>query len=282
MGRLHVTSSAKEADLDDLDQQVIAITHRMDSVLQQLQSARVEILRGERLAAVGQLAAGIAHEIRNPLTSVKLLVQIVAREQPRDSESAKQLQVVLDEIARMERTIQSLLDFARPPTQNRTRHDLRETLGRAINLVQGRASRDRVVIEADFANESLDINADGDQLRQVFVNLFFNCMEAMPDGGHSRVALSRECAVSKHGNDSQTWCVARICDDGIGIPATVMNHLFEPFVTTKERGTGLGLAISRRIIEEHGGTLTAANRSNGGAEFTVRLPSAVQLESPVD
>lgn len=274
VGRLSVSATSKGSDLNELDGQVVAITRRMDGVLQQLHSARHEVLRSERLAAVGQLAAGVAHELRNPLTSVKLLVQIVARGVSAESRTAAQLGVVQDEIVRMERTIQSLLDFARPPVQNRLCHDLRDTLRRAINLVGGRATRDRILIEQTLPTSRCEVDGDPEQLHQVFLNLLLNSMDAMPEGGRLGVSLHLEADAS---GEPRT-CLATLSDSGSGIPETVIARLFEPFVTTKERGTGLGLAVSRRIIEEHAGTLTAANAPEGGAIFSVRLPVVTPSE----
>ena len=281
LGRLEVSSNPGAGNFDELDRQVLAITQRLDDALQQLHSARHEILRRERLAAVGQLAAGVAHELRNPLTAVKLLVQTVARSQEDNGTTAKQLGVVKDEIVRMERTIQSLLDYARPPAQNRLRHDLRETLGRALNLVESRAAHDCVGIELLLPNEPLELDGDPEQLHQVFVNLLLNGMDAMPNGGEISVKLEHDQPASHDDNSAAPTCVVTVEDRGSGIPATVIERLFEPFVTTKERGTGLGLAVSRRIIEEHSGTLTGTNGPQGGAIFSVRLPVTAR-NAPVE
>lgn len=278
-GRLEVTTSPNGGEFDELDRQVLAITQRLDGVLKQLQSARREVRRSERLAAVGQLAAGVAHELRNPLTAVKLLVQTVARDHRDDATTAKQLGVVQDEVVRMERTIQSLLDYARPPAQNRLRHDLRDTIGRALNLMQGRAERDRVRIELSLPAESLIADGDPEQLHQVFVNLLLNGMDAMPNGGQIAVTLQRGELLAPGDQSPRPASVVTVADSGAGIPESIIEHLFEPFVTSKERGTGLGLAISRRIIEEHQGTLTAANNPHGGAVFLVKLPLVTQLDS---
>lgn len=279
LGRLEVSTNSTGGEFDELDRQVIAITQRLDDVFKQLQSARHEVRRSERLAAVGQLAAGVAHELRNPLTAVKLLVQTVARDHHDDATTAKQLGVVQDEVIRMERTIQSLLDFARPPAQNRLRHDLRETIGRALNLMEGHATRDHVRIELVLPEEPMEVDGDPEQLHQVFVNLLLNGIDAMPDGGEITVTLQRDESRLTHDRSARPACVVTVTDGGAGIPDSVIERLFEPFVTSKERGTGLGLAVSRRIIEEHDGTLTAANGPHGGAIFSVTLPLVEQSQS---
>lgn len=276
LGCLEVSSTTSEMDFDEVDRQVLAITKRLQDVVQQLRSARHEVLRSERLAAVGQLAAGVAHELRNPLTAVKLLVQTVAREHRDNHDTAKQLGVVQDEVVRMERTIQSLLDFARPPAQNRMRHDLRETIGRALNLMEGSATRDHVQIQVTLPNVPFEVDGDPEQLHQVFVNLLLNGIDAISERGKISVSLQRAPSKSVSPKTTHPECAVIVADNGSGIPESVIERLFEPFVTTKDRGTGLGLAVSRSIIEEHQGTLTAANGFDGGAVFTVRLPLIVQ------
>jgi signal transduction histidine kinase len=277
LGTLQVSSHSTPGNLDELDRQVAVVTDRLAEVVKNLQTARNEVLRSERLAAVGQLAAGVAHELRNPLTAVKLLLQTIGRKLPSGSLTEKKMGVVQDEIARMERTIQSLLDFARPPIQHRVRHDLRETLGRAMNLVEGRAVRDRVLIEPQMPNEPAEVDGDPEQLHQVFVNLLLNSMDAMPDGGPLTVILRIEAPAFRAAG-TKPLCEVTVTDSGSGISAPVIEHIFEPFMTTKQRGTGLGLAVSHRIIEEHGGTLTAANAPTGGAVFSVKLPIVTRLE----
>jgi two-component system sensor histidine kinase HydH len=268
LGNILVEPSTDDVDLDAIDRQVRAIAGRLHEVVVQLEGARREAICNERLAAVGQLAAGVAHELRNPLTAVKLLVQTASLNASSDNRSLKQLTVAQDEISRMERTIQNLMDFAKPASVQRLPHDLRNTICRAINLVQGRARQDEIQIESAENDGPLPVLGDPEQLHQVFVNLLLNGMDAMPNGGVLKVELRRHSAP---GHDDSA-CEVAVIDQGSGIPPDLLNHIFEPFVTTKTRGTGLGLAISKRLIEEHGGQLMAGNHSQGGAVFTVRLP----------
>jgi signal transduction histidine kinase len=252
-------------DLPELHQQVQAVSSHIKEVLEQLAQARQETMLADRLAAVGELAAGVAHELRNPLTAVKLLIQNAAQRPTERPLSEKQLRIVQDQLVRMECTIQGLLDFARPPNMHRVRHDLRDTLRRALNLVEGRAKQENVTIREECPPVPVVVDGDPEQLHQVFVNLLLNGIESMPEGGPLQVVLQTPA-------NGDGCARVMVCDDGNGIPDTVRERLFEPFVTSKERGTGLGLAISRRIIEQHGGKLTAANRARKGAVFTVQLP----------
>lgn len=262
------------SDLPELQQQVETVSNQIKRVVDQLHEARHEAIRAERLAAVGGLAAGVAHEIRNPLTSIKLLVQMAAQRYPDRPLSVKQLLVIQQEIARMETTIQSLLDFARPPTLHRICHDLRDTLQRALNLTEARAVQDRVAIASQWPDQPVLVDGDPEQLHQVFVNLLLNGVESMGQGGTLRVTIDT--------NEPPGRCRVAFCDSGSGIPQPVMERIFEPFVTSKEHGTGLGLAVSRRIVQEHGGSISACNQPCG-AIFTVELPlSGVADEVPPD
>jgi two-component system, NtrC family, sensor histidine kinase HydH len=252
------------SDLPGLHQQVQAVATRIRQVLEELQQARHQAMLAERLAAVGGLAAGVAHELRNPLTSVKLLIQTAAQRQSNTTLAGQQLQVALQEIARMESTIQGLLDFARPPELHRVAHDFRMTLRRATNLVEGRAKQQNVAIAEKVPNAPVIVNGDPEQLHQILINLFLNGIEAMPQGGSLTVAVETDEAAHR-------VCRVSVSDSGEGIPQQILSRIFEPFATSKEHGTGLGLAISHRIAREHGGVLLAANRAEGGAVFTLEL-----------
>lgn len=260
VGQLEVTP---QADLPAIQQQVDVIVDRMRRVMQELHQARQETMRAERLAAVGELAAGIAHEIRNPLTSVKLLIQTM-HHRLQQHMPPQTFDVVLEEINRMESTIQGLLDFARPPILQRARHDLRQIVRRAVHLIDGNARHNRVVLASHFADEPVWVNADAEQLHQVCINLLLNGIESMTAGGTLDIHVAADVAAS----------VARVCfeDTGAGIPENVLPRLFEPFVTSKDRGTGLGLAVSRRIVTNHSGRLLAANRLDGGAALIIEIP----------
>ena len=253
------------ADLPGLHQQVQTVVVQLRQVMEELQQTRRQAMSAERLAAVGELAAGVAHEIRNPLTSVKLLIQTAAQRQPQTALSGKQLQVMEQEIARMENIIQGLLDFARPPTLHRVQHDLRTTVRRALNLVQGRAKHQNVAVVEQMPETPVVVDGDPEQLHQILVNLFLNGIEAMPQGGSLTVALQT-------GDGDGSACRVVVSDSGSGISRPVLDRIFEPFVTSKEHGTGLGLAVSHRIAKEHGGTLLANNRTEGGAILTLELP----------
>lgn len=254
-------------ELTSIQRQVELIVQRLRETGQALQAARNEVLRSERLAAIGGLAAGVAHELRNPLTSVKLLLQHAASQGGASAVvPAARLSLILEEIDRMEGTIQGLLDFSRPAAPQRQVHDLRHTLKRAVHLVEGRAEKQHVRREIQLGPQPLMVNGDPQQLHQVFVNLLINAIEAMPQGGTIEVTLDAQPA--------DATIRLRIRDSGQGIPPELVPRLFEPFASGKERGTGLGLAVSRRILEEHGGTISIQPVAPQGTEVVVTLPAA--------
>jgi two-component system, NtrC family, sensor histidine kinase HydH len=262
-------------ELASIQQQVGVVVDRLRRTGDELQAARREVVRSERLAAIGGLAAGVAHELRNPLTSVKLLLQHAASRGGDAVVAAPRMELILDEIERMEATIQGLLDFSRPARPQRQLHDLRQTIERAVNLVEGRAKKQQVTTELSLGLVPVMVNGDPQQLHQVFVNVLINGIEAMPHGGQLTVSLAAA------ENDK---LVVEIEDTGEGIPSELLPRLFEPFATGKDRGTGLGLAVSRRIVEEHGGTVEVCPRLAQGTAFHITLPgvrAVPRLAEPV-
>jgi signal transduction histidine kinase len=271
-------------NVEDVQQQAERVAERMRQVSEELQIARGEVLRSERLAAVGELAAGVAHEIRNPLTSIKLLLQHAVRQSTGLRMEEAKVNLILDEIDRMELIIQGLLDFSRPPRLNRVRHDLRDTLQRALNLVEARAHQQKIEIIVHAGEAPLTVDGDTEKLHQVLVNLLINAIEEMNEGGKLTIdarlipgpsSQDTRDANSNPARKDGKFVQIVIRDTGSGIPIDLLPRLFEPFATTKERGTGLGLAVSRRIIHEHSGRIYAQNRNDGGAEFLFEIPAAV-------
>ena len=261
--------------LSDLQHQAEAIVTRLKNAQLELNQSRAEVVRSERLAAVGQLAAGIAHELRNPMTSVKLLLQHAARRGGSSALKTEQLELILDEIGRMETTIGGLLDFSRQQPLRVTTHDFRQTLQRALTLMEARARHQKIRIQLHAPDDPVMLSGDVELLHQVLVNLCINAIESMPECGSLTVTLS---AASE---DSPVQVA--ISDTGPGINPETLPKLFDPFTTTKERGTGLGLAVSRRIVAQHRGTLTGVNSPGGtGATFTMELPRHPEATGPLE
>ncbi len=255
--------------LEEMEAALGVLAGQVNAVVERLQQSQREALRAEQLAAVGQMAAGFAHEVRNPLTSMKILVQSAA-EQPGAELRGRALVVLEEEIDRLERLTSSFLDFARPPHPALETCDARAVLEDAAELVAGRAGLRDVRLECDGPADPVWLEADPGQLRQVMLNLLLNALEAVPDGGVVRARLV--LPDSHEAPDRDGWVEVLVEDSGPGLPAHLGPDIFAPFVSTKETGLGLGLSVCKRITEAHGGEITAANAPAGGAVFRVRLP----------
>jgi signal transduction histidine kinase len=236
------------------------IRQKTVGIMDELEQSREKATRSDQLSAVGQLAAGIAHELRNPLTAVKLLVDD-AVEQNTPLRGAE-LQVLQDEVEHMEQMTQMFLDFARPPKLIRQSFDLKQVVEQCLELVRRRCEMLHIAI--DFQAEPISVMGDFQQLRQVVLNLLLNAIDAQPDGGRIEVKLAEDFDAGA--------CHIEIADEGSGISDEYRDRIFDPFVSTKETGMGLGLAISRRIVRSHGGEITTAKQANRGTIFRIDLP----------
>jgi signal transduction histidine kinase len=248
--------------LDELEGVLRTIAERIGAVVARLQQSEREARRAEHLAAVGQMAAGLAHEMRNPLMPIKILVQAAAERDPSPGLDRRDLAVLEEEIGRLERSIQTFLDFARPPQLEKRTFDAVAVLRQVADLLSARAARQEVRIECRTPPGPLPVWADVGQVRQVMLNLLLNALDAVPPGGTVWLELAAEGG----------WLTLRVKDTGRGLPAELGQRIFEPFVSTRETGLGLGLSICKRIVEAHEGEILAADRPGGGAVFTVRLP----------
>jgi signal transduction histidine kinase len=249
-----------DGDFQGLHEQVDHLAGRIEAVVAVLQEREREVRRAEQLAAVGQLAAGVAHEVRNPLTSIKMLVQLALEQNtqlpPED------LGVIDGEIRKMENSLRAFLNFATPPKAERRPVNLLDVVAAVLGLIRGRSEKQNVTVKVSDSGQPVLVTADPDQLRQVLVNLTLNALDAMPTGGNLHLVI----------RESPKKVEVEVADTGLGIAAEMAPKLFQPFASGKDTGVGLGLVISLRIAEAHGGTLTGSNSANGGAIFTLTLP----------
>lgn len=221
-----------------------------------------EFLRkSEKLNAVGQLAAGVAHEIRNPLTSLRGFVQLIERS--KEEKHQKYIEIMLSELERIEFIISEFLILAKPQAVNFEEKDIKSLIKHTITLVKSEAAMNNIQMKTKFAPKLPTIMCEQNQLKQVFINLLKNSIEAMSNGGIINIYVKQE-------NDQQI--LVRITDQGNGISAERIPNLGEPFYTTKEKGTGLGLMVSYKIIENHKGSISVQSKEGRGTTFDVLLP----------
>ena len=243
---------------------------RLYSLTQQaydeLKDAQSRLVQSARLAAIGELAAGVAHELNNPLTSVLGFSELALHGLEPDHRCRADLSVVVGEARRARGIVLNLLDFARPVQPQRLPTDLNESLQQTLALVSTRLKRDGIQVERDLDPALDPILLDASQMKQVFLNLITNASQAMPDGGTLTVRTWRE----------GDRVFVSIGDTGSGIDPETRARIFEPFFTTKPRGTGLGLSVSLGLVHNHGGQIELESRQGEGSTFTVCLP----LEPP--
>jgi signal transduction histidine kinase len=228
------------------------------------------LYRAERLAAVGQLAAGVAHEIRNPLTAIRSTMQYLLGGLDPSEPKHQLVEDVLSEVDRINGTVGGLLSLSRSGELRKTEIDLLEPLGQAVKLLQARAAEQGVEIRSEFGGNGLRVLGDAGQLKQVFLNLLINALQAMPEGG--RISVDVAPWLPQLGAQETPWVQVRIEDTGPGISPEDLRKAFDPFFTTKREGTGLGLAICHGIIEQHEGEIQLASEAGRGTTASIRLP----------
>lgn len=241
------------------------------SLYQEQRDRLRRLYRAERLAAAGQLAASVAHEIRNPLTAIRSTVQYLLGEFPPDHPKRALLDGVISEVDRIDRTVDGLLSLTRRQEFTAERLSLGELIDQSLILVKTQARNQSVEIGWSPPAAKFEVMGDVSQLRQLLLNLLLNALQAMPEGGSLSVGLTRAARSGGAGID-RGWAEVSIADTGCGIAAENLDKIFDPFFTTKQGGTGLGLSISYSIVRQHGGELEIHSRENEGTTVAVRIP----------
>jgi len=255
---------------------LLAVTGWQIRTLRRYLALQAETARQERLAALGGMAAVLAHEIRNPLGAIKGLAQFLGEKTSGDPTRAEMTQTIARETTRLERLVNDLLTYARPRPPERQAMDLAALVGRVLSLLGPAAAEAAVTVHADVARGIPPISGDPEQLQQLFGNLLLNAIQAMPNGGVVRVSAVTSPSTSSRAASApgdQTWIDVCVEDSGPGIPEADVPHIFEPFFTTRAKGTGLGLAICRQIAEAHGGTIRVSSTGPEGTRIEVTLPA---------
>lgn len=243
----------------------------------QLKKLEARIRQTERLAALGTLAAGMAHEIRNPLSAIKTFVQLLPRKLEKPGFLDKFQHTVPRELERINRLIGDLLVLAREPKYQFAVTEVKLLLRQSLELLEEELNVRNIVCQTSFCAAPLNAWGDADQLSKAFLNLVRNAIQAMPSGGHLLVAAQWEKGnplADKFPSPANGWALIQFQDTGSGIPAEDMQQIFNPFFTTKDTGTGLGLAITHKVITEHGGHIEASSQVGVGTCFTIYLPAA--------
>lgn len=239
--------------------------------LTQIRDLEEEMRRKDWLASLGEMSAGMAHEIRNPLGALAGAMQMLRRDATGDETNGRLMDIAIREATRLDNIIAEFLQYARPPALNLAEHDLNKVLAETLDLVQHEArARSNIKIVTTLADEALAAQIDQDQLRQVFWNMATNAFDAMPEGGQLTIATScRHIDVA--GRKSDVIEIA-FQDTGEGIPKQNLDKIFLPFFTTKKEGSGLGLAAVHRIVDLHGGWIKVDSRAGHGSRFVVCMP----------
>ncbi|VAX25554.1 Sensor protein of zinc sigma-54-dependent two-component system [hydrothermal vent metagenome] len=232
--------------------------------LRELKSLEKAVERSERLASMGRMAAGIAHEIRNPLSSIKGLAQYLRNKFEKDSEDHEYASVMISEVDRLNRVIRDMLNFAKPHEPKLALCNIEDIVSHSLKLTESELNEKKINIILMNKDDLPTVLADSDLLTQVFLNLFANSIEAMDENGTIEISFSEE----------EQFVIIEISDEGSGIEEENLNKIFDPFFTSKSTGTGLGLAIVYRIIENHNGKITVNSVVNKGTTFIIKLPKS--------
>lgn len=245
---------------------LIFVVKRGENIIHQRALERrkleVQLSRAERLSSMGEMAAGISHEIRNPLGIIRSSAELLQKKMAGVDPSNTVPSIIVEETRRLNNIITDFINYAKPKSPHLTPSSVEDIIERNLTFLSTQLSEKKYRVSRDVEKDLPEVMADSAMLYQAFLNIFINCMQAMPEGGEIRVALGT----------NQNGIVIHFDDEGEGIPEEAMDKIWEPFFTTKEKGTGLGLGIVKNIIESHGGRIQIHNKSEQGVRVTVELP----------
>src|SRR5262249_53223108 len=272
LGRKRTLGAFSAGDLDLLETLAAEASVALENarLYEELRKSQEIIQRADRLSALGTLAAGIAHEVRNPLVSIQTFFQLAPDRLHDEEFFTTFLTMTATEVKRISDLITELLSFARSPTRSLGLINLNETADRVVTLMEPEVRKHKLTVKRTLAPTLPPVRADGDQIKQVLINLVLNAIQATPPNGEVRV-VTRSVR-----RDDITVDQIEVADTGTGIPAAQLDHIFNPFFTTKDKGTGLGLSIAHQIIAEHGGSMSVDSTEGAGTRFFVNLPAFEQ------
>ena len=254
-------------EIADLAEKFNEMTSKLLKSKREVEEANKKLIQAEKLASIGRISTGIAHEIRNPLTSVKLNIQKVLSSPNIKEDEKEHLEIAQEGINQIDKIVKDILDFARVTRLNLDEFFLPNIIDESIKLVLNELKGKEITIEKKFEPDLPTVVVDADKLRQVFINLLVNSIEAIDNKGKIRITASSK---------DKEFIKIRISDNGCGIPSEILPEIFEPFFTTKSSGTGLGLANAKKIIEQHNGTIDVISKKGKGTTFEIIIPRRPQ------
>ena len=262
---------ARTAEAEQLYSEAVERNRQLEEMYQRLQAAQQQLVQSEKLASVGQLSAGIVHDVKNPLGVIKGVAEELMEDKAPGSSEHESLQVIRDNASRANAIVTDMLTFARQTPPAMVRRDLRETVEGSLRLTSYMLRKGKVDLDLQLPPEPVMLTFDSQQIQQVIINLVQNAVQAMPDGGRLGVRLNRD----------DGFAVLAVEDTGNGISPEHLPRVFDPFFTTKPegQGTGMGLSVSYGIISRHHGTIQASSKLGEGAQFTIRLPLQPALDA---
>jgi signal transduction histidine kinase len=257
-------------ELEEIDLHINQMITRINQAHEDLRRNQELLEKSSKLAAIGKIAPAIAHEIRNPLAAIKMLIYTMNKEGGISEEKGYDLQVILGEISRMESFLQNFLQYARPGKPQLNEVEVKPVIREMLHVMSPLMKQNNIELKESHVDGSVFVQTDTDQLKQVLMNLLQNAIEAMKSGGV--LSVSTKLVDEKMGDGPAVRLLIIISDTGSGIPNEMEESLFDPFVKGSPGGIGLGLSISQRIIELHHGRIIATNNPDEGATFTIQLP----------
>jgi len=268
--RLFVTLKRERAEMEEAYKEISFLNEMLSQKIEELQQARFKLLQAEKLAAIGELASGLCHEINNPISIIQNRIECLkmeAEELKLSETVLKDLNVIHLYTDKVSSIVKDLLIFSRPHSVEFKPLRLESLIKDVVMMMEEKLKKGRCDIELSIEKDIPEIPGDPDRLEQVFINLITNAIDAMPDGGK----ITIEATISKERND---FIEISVKDEGLGIPNEILHRIFDPFFTTKKigKGTGLGLSICYGIIKNHGGEITVRSVLNRGSVFTIYLP----------
>jgi len=259
-----------------LEREIHTLANRWKDFCDHCQGAHdAEMLQAEHLATMGELAAGVAHEIRNPLAGIAGAIEIITKDFPKDHPDREVMEDLRQEVRRIEKVLNDMLAYAKPKPPQFGRADLKDTFARTLHLARQQTGSKHVEFSIQVPPDLPAFRMDSEQLHQVLLNLVLNGVQAIEREGKITIAAK----FNAPGGPGQADLVEiSVSDTGVGVPPESLERIFRPFYTTKRGGTGLGLSLCRRIIRQHGGTLSVESKLGKGSRFIIRLPLREAVE----